>query len=75
MRIGTEGGGAVEVFATEEEAKNRAEYIAFFDGSVMEAGPCLVEGTCVIRASRHLEAEDQQKLLREVRDALLSVEE
>lgn len=75
VMIGTAGGGAVEVFATEEEAKNRAEYIAFFDGSVMEAGPCLVEGTCVIRASRHLEAEDQQKLLREVRDALLSVEE
>ena len=75
VMIGTAGGGAVEVFATEEEAKNRAEYIAFFAGSVMEAGPCLVEGTCVIRASRHLEAEDQQKLLREVRDALLSVEE
>lgn len=75
VMIGTAGGGAVEIFATEEEAKNRAEYIAFFDGSVMEAGPCLVEGTCVIRASRHLEAEDQQKLLREVRDALLSVEE
>lgn len=75
VMIGTAGGGAVEVFATEEEAKNRAEYIAFFDGSVMEAGPCLVEGTCVIRASRHLEAEDQQKLLREVCDALLSVEE
>ena len=75
VMIGTAGGGAVEVFATEEEAKNRAEYISFFDGSVMEAGPCEVEGTCVIRASKHLGEEEQKKLINEVREALLAVEE
>ena len=75
VMIGTAGGGAVEVFATEEEAKNRAEYISFFDGSVMEAGPCEVEGTCVIRASKYLEEEEQKKLIKEVREALLAVEE
>ena len=75
VMIGTAGGGAVEVFATEEEAKNRAEYISFFDGSVMEAGPCEVEGTCVIRASKYLEEEEQKKLINEVREALLSVED
>lgn len=75
VMIGTAGGGAVEVFATEEDAKNRAEYIAFFDGSVMEAGPCEVEGTCVIRASKYLGEEEQKKLINEVREALLAVEE
>ena len=75
VMIGTAGGGAVEVFATEEEAKNRAEYISFFDGSVMEAGPCEVEGTCVIRASKYLEEQEQKKLIKEVREALLAVEE
>lgn len=75
VMIGTAGGGAVEVFATEEEAKNRAEYISFFDGSVMEAGPCEVEGTCVIRASKHLGEEEQKKLINEVREALLAVGE
>ncbi len=75
VMIGTAGGGAVEVYATEEAAAKRAEYIAFFDGSVMAAGPCQVEGTCVIRASKHLSAEDQQKLIKAVRDALLAVDE
>lgn len=74
VMIGTAGGGAVEIFATREEAEKRAEYISFFDGSVMDAGACRVEGTCVIRASRHLQEQEQQKLIGEVRQALLAVE-
>lgn len=75
VMIGTAGGGAVEIFAAEEEAKKRAEYISFFEGSVMDGGPCQVEGTCVIRASKHLKEEEQQLLIKEVREALLAVDE
>ena len=72
--LGTNGGGAVEIFATEESAKARAQRLAFFTGSVMDAGSVAVEGTCVIRTSNYLDSEDQNKLTDEIRKALLSVD-
>lgn len=74
VMIGTAGGGAVEIYATEEEAEARREYITFFQGSVMEAGAASVEGTCVIRTSRHLDSEQQEKLTEKIREALLKVD-
>ena len=75
VMIGTAGGGAVEVFASKEEAEERAEYISFFQGSVMDAGSCTVEGTCVIRTSKYLSGDQQEKLTGKIRDALLAVED
>lgn len=74
VRIGTEGGGAVEIYANAEEAEARDKYLAFFSGSVMDPGAHAVEGTCVIRASGLLEPEQQEALIQAVREALLSVE-
>ena len=41
----------------------------------MDPGSCAVEGTCVIRTSRYLAEEEQEKLTKAVREALLRVEE
>ena len=73
--IGTAGGGAVEVFASREEAEKRAEYISFFEGSVMDAGSCTVEGTCLIRTSKYLSGDQQEKLTKKIREALLAVDD
>lgn len=74
VMIGTAGGGAVEVFASKKDAKERIKYLEFFDGSVMAAGSYDLEGTCVIRTSKHLSEEDQKKLMKAVREALLEVD-
>ena len=74
VMIGTAGGGAVEVFASKKDAKERIEYLEFFDGSVMAAGSYDLEGTCVIRTSKHLSEEDQKKLTKAVREARLEVD-
>ena len=75
VMIGTAGGGAVEIYSSREEAEKRVEYISFFDGSVMDAGSCAIEGTCLIRTSKYLDEEGQEKLTRAVREALLTVDE
>lgn len=75
VMIGTAGGGAVEIYSSREEAEKRAEYISFFDGSVMDAGSCAIEGTCLIRTSKYLDEEGQEKLTQAVREALLTVDE
>ena len=75
VMIGTAGGGAVESYSSREEAEKRAEFISFFEGSVMDAGSCAIEGTCLIRTSKYLDEEGQEKLTRAVREALLTVDE
>ena len=75
VMIGTAGGGAVEVFSSREEAEKRAEYISFFQGSVMDAGSCTVEGTCLIRTSKYLSGDQQEKLTKKIREALLAVDD
>lgn len=73
IHAGTAGGGAVEVYSTEEEARDRDQYLAFFEGSIMDPGGHAVEKTCVIRVSRHLEETEQQELIEKIRKALLEI--
>ena len=49
-------------FKTKKEAKNREEYLASFDGTVLTSGSHIVVGTVVIRTSNELTLL-QQKLL------------
>lgn len=74
VMIGTAGGGAVEIYTSADDANARDEYLAFFEGSVMDPGAHTVEGTCVIRTSKYLEEEEQEQLTEKVRQALLAVE-
>lgn len=68
--IGTEGGGAVEVYATAEDAEKRNEYLASFDGGIFASGSHAVVGTCVIRTSDHLTASQQDALEQEIIESL-----
>ena len=67
---GTEGGGAVEVYRTPEEAQKRCDYLANFDGSVFSSGSHKVIGTCLVRTSDKLTASQQNTLEAEIVDAL-----
>lgn len=72
--IGTDGGGCVEVYANEDDANKRNDYLAAFDGSVLASGSHEVLGTCLIRTSAHLTASQQATLTKTVEDSLIRLE-
>lgn len=59
---GTECGGAIEVYASEEDAEKRDSYLARFDGAgMLNSGSHKVLGTIVIRTSTKLTATQQNE--------------
>ena len=74
--IGTKGGGAVEIFNTIEEAKQRDTYLASFDGlGSMASGSHYIVGTCLVRTSTELTGTQQLDLTDEIRQALIAIDE
>ena len=71
---GTDGGGAIEVYANVEDAESRNEYLAGFDGGVLASGSHIVVGTCVVRTSDKLAASKQKELEAAVIEALTKLE-
>ncbi|MBQ3817058.1 MAG: hypothetical protein II802_02155, partial [Clostridia bacterium] len=72
---GTDGGGAVEVYANGEDAKARNDYLAGFDGAgFFDSGSHTVIGTTVIRTSTNLTATQQKELQEKIIDALARLE-
>lgn len=67
---GTSAGGAVEVYANEEDATKRNTYLSAFDGSIFASGSHKVVGTVVIRTSNSLTASKQNALEEKVINAL-----
>lgn len=67
---GTDGGGAIEVYANEEDANKRNDYLASFDGTILSSGSHRVIGTTLIRTSDKLTATQQKKLENEIIDAM-----
>lgn len=59
IKMGNVGGGAVEVFATVEDAEARNLYLATFDNTDLKPGSHCVVGTIVVRTSPYL-TDDQQ---------------
>lgn len=59
---GTDGGGSIEVYLTEEDAQRRCEYLSQFDGTVTASGSHTVVGTVLVRTSDQLTASQQQDL-------------
>lgn len=72
---GTDAGGAIEVYANEEDANKRANYLAGFDGSVLASGTHKAIGTVLIRTSNELTATQQRELEKIIIDALGRLEQ
>lgn len=59
---GTDGGGSIEVYTTEEDAQKRCEYLSQFDGTVTASGTHTIVGTVLVRTSDQLTASQQKEL-------------
>lgn len=70
---GTDGGGSVEVYATEEDAVKREEYLASYDGTIFASGSHFVVGTILVRTSDKLTAGQQKELEAKIVDNLTAL--
>lgn len=71
---GTDAGGAIEVYANEEDAKKRQEYLSAFDGSVLSSGTHTIIGTVLIRTSDELSASKQKELEKKIINAFIKLD-
>lgn len=71
---GTMAGGAVETYATVEDAEARNTYLGGFDGSILSSGSHTVLGTMVIRTSDDLKASQQETLTNAITEAMTALE-
>ena len=72
---GTECGGAIEVYASEEDAEKRDSYLASFDGAgMLNSGSHKVLGTSVIRTSTKLTATQQNEFTNNITNKLLELQ-
>ena len=71
---GTDGGGAIEVYANEEDVKKRNDYLAGFDGGILASGSHKVIGTVLVRTSDYLTASQQKELETAIVEALTKVD-
>ncbi len=72
---GTDGGGAIEVYSTVEDATKRRDYLAAFDGGVLSNGSHTVIGTILIRTSDELTASQQKEMETLIIEVLTKLEE
>ena len=72
--VGTQGGGAIEIFNTNEEAVARDLYLANFDGTMFVSGSHYVIGTVLIRTSDELTGTQQLELTDKIKEALTSID-
>lgn len=72
---GTECGGAIEVYASEEDAEKRDSYLASFDGAgMLNSGSHKVLGTIVIRTSTKLTATQQNEFTNNITNKFLELQ-
>lgn len=71
---GTDAGGAIEVYANEEDAIKRNDYLASFDGGILASGSHKVVGTVLIRTSNELTASNQKALEEKIINALATLQ-
>ena len=72
--VGTQGGGAIEIFNTSEEAVARDLYLANFDGTMFVSGSHYVIGTVLIRTSDELTGTQQLDLTEKIKTALTEID-
>ena len=67
---GTEGGGAIEVYANVDDDNKRKDYLSAFDGGILSSGSHEVVGTVLVRTSDKLTASQQKELEAAIIEAL-----
>lgn len=72
--VGCDGGGAVEIFNTTEEAQTRSTYLGTFDGTGFASGSHYVYGTILVRTSNELNGTQQLELTDKIVKELIYVE-
>lgn len=72
--VGCEGGGALEIYRTVEEAQARDAYLGGFDGTAFTSGSHYIYGTVLVRTSDVLSGTKQQELTEKIVQALIYVE-
>lgn len=74
ISMGTIGGGAIEIYATIEEAEARNSYLATYDGTDLDPGSHVVAGTMVVRTSSMLTDEQQTELTNQIITIMTALE-
>ena len=72
---GTDAGGAIEIYRTVEDAKQRVEYLKSFDNTLIVSGSYDIIGTVVIRTSYLLSKEDQVLVTSTIKNYLAFINE
>lgn len=72
--VGCDGGGAIEIFNTTEEAQTRDTYLGTFDGTGFASGSHYVYGTIIVRTSNELNGTQQLELTDKIVNELIYVE-
>ena len=72
---GTDAGGSIEVYSNVEDAANRNDYLASFDGGIFASGSHTVVGTVLVRTSDELTASQQQSMEADIIAALIAIDE
>lgn len=71
---GTDGGGAIEVYANVDDANKRKDYLSAFDGGILASGSHEVVGTVLVRTSDKLTASQQKELETAIIEALTKLQ-
>ncbi len=71
VQKGVDGGGAVEVYPTLEDARARCEYLAGFDDTILYSGSYALVGTMVIRTSCLLDDDAQYTLTNNIVNSMI----
>jgi hypothetical protein len=71
VQKGVDGGGAIEVYQTLEDARARCEYLSGFDGTVLYSGSYALVGTMVIRTSCLLDDDAQYVLTGDIVNVMI----
>lgn len=69
---GTVSGGSIDIYATVEDAEARNDYLAGYDGGLLDSGSHMVLGTLVIRLSKKLPESEKVQLQNDIVQILTS---
>lgn len=72
--VGTDGGGAIEIYPNADDAKKRDAYLAGFDGGLFSSGAHAVYGTLVVRVSNELTATQQKEMTQKLVEVLTQID-